>query len=209
MSQLESSIGVGGGLGAQLIRAPRAPMAWRLRNALKWSFLWGLFANWLAAWFSRITGIPTIVSELRAVKTRADGTIVDFGVVCRRLVTQNGVGFIVDDWDDDTTDITNMNYHASGTGTTGAANDDTALETESTTITDRVAGTKSQPAYNQLRTIGTQTYTGSGAITEHGLLSVITEGSGVLWDRHTFSAINVANNDSIEWTYTVTFSPET
>lgn len=209
MSQMESSIGVGGALGARVIRAPRAPLAWRLRNSLNVSYLWALFANWLAAWFTRFFGVPTIVSDLRARKIRADGSIVDFGVVCRRLVTQNGVGFIVDDWDDDTTDITNMNYHASGTGTTAAANDDTALETESTAITDREAGAKTQPAYNQLQTVATQSYTGSGAITEHGLLSVVTEGSGVLWDRHTFSAINVANGDSIEWTYTVTFSPET
>ncbi|NIP93596.1 MAG: hypothetical protein GWO24_09115, partial [Akkermansiaceae bacterium] len=66
-----------------------------------------------------------------------------------------------------------------------------------------------QPAYNQLQTVGTQSFTGSAAITEHGLLSVITEGSGVLWDRHTFSAINVANGDSIQWTYTATINAET
>jgi len=65
---------------------------------------------------------------------------------------------------------------------------------------------ETQPAANQLRSVGTQSFTGSGAITEHGLFSVITESAGVLWDRSVFSAINVDNGDSIEWTYTCTVS---
>ena len=206
---MQSEIGFTGGLVGKVDRAQRAPLGWRIRNGLRFEFLFGLLANWLAAWFTRIFGIPTITAQLEALLIRADGTRIAFGVIGRRLVTQNGVGFIIDDWDDDTTDITNMNYHASGEGTTGAANTDTGLESEATTETDRVAGTKSQPAYNQLQTVGTQSFTGSAAITEHGLLSVITEGSGVLWDRHTFSAINVGSGDSIQWTYTATISPET
>jgi hypothetical protein len=112
----------------------------------------------------------------------------------------------VDDWDDDTTDITTMNYHACGTGTTAESASQTALVTEATTITDREAGAKTQPAANQLQTVATQTFTGAGAITEHGLFSVVTESAGVMWDRSVFSAINVGNSDSIQWTYTATFS---
>lgn len=206
---MQSSLKFGGALSAKVKRAPRAPIGWRIRNSARLAFLWGLLCNWAAALFSRITGIPTITSDLAVRVIRASGEVINFGVVDRRLVTQNGVGFLVDDWDDDTTDITTMNFHACGTGTTPAANDDTDLEAESTTITDRVAGTKSQPAYNQLQTIGTQSFTGAGAITEHGLFSVITESSGIIWDHHIFSAINVGNGDSIQWTYTVTIAAET
>ena len=205
---MEGTIGVGGQVRARLIRPDRA-WAWRIRNRIRPAWLWGWFCNRLARLFTRVTGVPTITSRLEVTVFRANGQVLDLGVADRRLVTQNGVGFIIDDWDDDTTDITDMENHASGTGTTGAANTDTALETEATTITDRVDGTATQPAYNQLQSVGTQSYTGSGAITEHGLLSVLTEGSGVLWDRHTFSAINVANGDSIQWTYTATINAET
>ena len=206
---VEGMIGMGGRLGARVMRAPGAPLGWRLRNRLRPAYVWGWLCNLLAVLFTQVTGIPTITSELRVRLIRAGGQVLDFGVVDRRLVTQYGVGFIIDDWDDDTTDITTMNYHASGTGTTGASNTDTALETEATSVTDRATGSKTQPAYNQLQTVGTQSFTGSAAIAEHGLLSSATEGAGVLWDRHTFAAINVGSGDSIQWTYTATINAET
>jgi hypothetical protein len=156
----------------------------------------------LAKGMARLTGIPVLTSELRAVLKRADGSVVNFGVIARLVVT----GFLVDDWDDDTTDITTMNYHACGTGTTAESASQTALVTEATTITDRETGAKTQPAANQLQTVATQTFTGAGAITEHGLFSVVTESAGVMWDRSVFSVINVGNSDSIQWTYVATFS---
>jgi len=160
----------------------------------------------LAKGVAGLTGIPVLTSELRAVLRRADGSVVNYGVIARMVVTDVGVGFLVDDWDDDTTDITTMNFHACGTGVGAEAAGDTALGTEATSITDRATGAKSQPAANQLRTVGTQTFTGAGAITEHGLFSVVTESSGVLWDRSVFAEVNVGDTDSIQWTYTATFS---
>jgi hypothetical protein len=41
-------------------------------------------------------------------------------------------------------------------------------------------------------------------VTEHGILSDATVASGVLWDRSTFSVINLANGDSLESTYDMT-----
>lgn len=207
--QAKASLGAKGSIRAKVIRAPKAPLSWRIKNTLTAIYLWGWFVNWLAVKFHKLTGVPVIISQLAARHIKADGQVIDYGVICRRLITTDATEFLVDDWHNDATDITNMNYHASGTGTTAAANTDTALETEATTVTDRIAGTKSQAVANALETVGTQAFTGSAAITEHGLLSVITEGSGVLWDRHTFTAINVANGDSIQWTYTCTISPET
>lgn len=186
--------------------ARKAPLLWRIRNGIRPSFWLGWLVNMLAILFSRATGIPTLIAELRAVKIGADGVAIDYGVLSYRVVTSAGVAFLVDDWDSDATDITTMNYHASGTGTGAEASSDTGLGTEATSVTDRATGTKSQPAANQLRSVGTQTFTGSAAITEHGLFSTATESSGTLWDRSLFSAINVVNTDTIQWTYTCTLT---
>lgn len=202
----QGELSIGGRLTAKVIRCPGPGLGWKLRNSIRWAFIWGLIANWLARLFSRITKIPTITAELEALLIRADGQRVNYGVVGRRYVTDDGVAFLVDDWDDDSTDITNMNYHASGTDNTAENQTDSDLGAEATSVTDRVAGTKSQPAAYQLRSIGTQSFTGSAAIVEHGLFSVITESAGVLWDRTVFTVINVGNGDSIQWTYTCTLN---
>lgn len=203
-------MGFAGTLDARLIRPAQAPLSWRLRNTLRWSFLWGWLVTHLARLFSRMTGVVTVISELRAVLVKADGTKVDYGVLSYRAVTDTGVAFIVDDWDNSATDITNLNYHGCGTGTNAENQTDSALQTESTTILNpdstRATGTKSQPAANQLRSVGTLTFDGSGAITEHGLLSQAATGGGVLWDRSVFAAINVAALDSIQFTYTCTLT---
>jgi hypothetical protein len=195
-----------GTLTAKVRRARRAPWVWWIRNTLRIAFLWGWLANLLARAFSALTGIPTITAELRARVIKASGEVIDYGVLSFRLVTDAGVAFLVDDWDDDSEDITNMNYHASGTDNTAENVTDTALGAEATTVTNRGTGVKSQPAANQLRSIATQSFTGAGAIVEHGLFSVVTESAGVLWDRSIFTVINVGNGDSIQWTYTCTVS---
>jgi hypothetical protein len=196
---MESRVTIGGGVQTRVIRAPRAPLAWRVNNTLRWSYVWGWIVNTLARLFTALTGVPTIVAELRGRLVQRDGTVIDFGVLSRRLVTDAGVAFLVDDWADDSADITTLNYHGSGTGTGAEAVGDTAL---GTAVESRASGTKSQPAANQLRSVATISYTASRAITEHGLFSAAT--AGTLWDRSVFSAINVANGDSIQFTYTCT-----
>lgn len=198
---MEGNLGMSGRLTARLIPAPKAPLSWRIKNACRWAFIFGWLGYHLAHLFTKIFGIPTLVGRLEARLIKADGRIIDYGVLSYRLVTSAGVAFIVDDWDNSATDITDFNYHASGTGTGAEATGDTALGTEATTITDRATGTKSQPSANILQSQATQSFTGSGAITEHGLFSVVTESSGVLYDRSVFAALNVANGDSIQWTY--------
>lgn len=120
-------------------------------------------------------------------------------VLSRKVITDAGVAFLTSDWNDNSTDITNFNFHANGTGTAAESASDTALVTE---VETRAAGTKSKPQANQLRTIGTITMTATRAITEHGLFSAST--AGTLWDRSVFSAINVVSGDSIQYTYTCT-----
>lgn len=124
------------------------------------------------------------------------------GVVCRRAVTDTGVAAMVDDWDDDSKDITLFNQHDSGTGVTGANQTDTALQTPCGESRD--AGAKTQPLAYQIRSVATHTYAGPFAITEHGIFD--NAAGGVLWDRHTFGAINVGSGDGIEFTYTLTIT---
>lgn len=194
----------------QRVACQKAPLSWRIRNALRWAFVWGLITNSLARLFSVITGIPTMIAELAIKVRRADGTWIDYGIVSRRVVTDAFVAFVVDDWDGGANDISLFNYHGVGTGTGAEAAGDTALGTESTTIltTDstRATGTKSQPAANQLRSVGTISFDGSGAITEHGVFTQEATGGGTLMDRSVFSAINVASGDSIVATYTMTLT---
>lgn len=157
----------------------------------------------------RATGIFG-VGRLYATVIRSDGRIEHLGLVSTKLVTDAGVAYIVDDWDGGANVIDNFNYHGCGTGTTAEAAGDTALVTESTTALNpdntRATGTKSQPAANQMRTVGTLTFDASAAVTEHGVFSQAATGGGTLLDRSVFSAINVASGDSIQFTYTLTLS---
>lgn len=197
-----------GSLAMKKITPPGPGFWWHLGNRTRWTFIIGLLYNWLAKQFSALTGIPTITSELSLRLVRANGERIDYGVVSRRVVTDAGVAFLVDDWDNNGQDISTLNFHGMGTGTTAEAAGDTALVTESTTALNpdstRATGTRSQPAANQYRTVGTLTFDASAAITEHGIFSQAATGGGTLWDRSVFSAINVVSGDSIQATYTVT-----
>lgn len=150
------------------------------------------------------------VGRLHATVIRADGTIEHLGLISTKLVTDAGVAYIVDDWDGGANAIDNFNFHGCGTGVGAEAVGDTALGTESTTALNpdstRATGTKSQPAANQMRTVGTLTFDAVAAITEHGIFTQAATGGGTLLDRSVFSAINVASGDSIQFTYTLTLS---
>lgn len=150
------------------------------------------------------------VGRLYATVRRANGSFEHLGLIGTRLVTDAGVAFLVDDWDNNVTDLTTMNFHGCGTGAGAEAVGDTALVTESTTALNpdstRATGTRSQPAANQYRTVGTLTFDAVAAIIEHGIFSQAAVPGGTLWDRSVFSAINVASGDSIQFTYTCTVS---
>lgn len=150
------------------------------------------------------------VGRLYASVIRANGRIEHLGLVGTKVITDAGVAYLVDDWDGGSNVIDNFNYHGVGTGTTAEAVGNTALVTESTTALNpdstRATGTKSQPTANQARSVGTVTFDATAAITEHGIFSQAATGGGTLWDRSVFSAINVVSGDSIQFTYTCTFS---
>lgn len=192
-------------------RRERAPLGWRLRNGLRMLLSGELF---LPAWvaFLRLIsprGVSFMTAELRAVVRKADGTVVDYGLLGRHLVTTAGKQFLASAFNN-VVEPEVMKYHGFGTGTTAANIADTALETELTT----------QYAVNSTRPTGTQantgaTYTTVGtlapdanvAITEWGLLSQAATGGGTLFDRQVFSAVNLsANADTLAVTYVLTIS---
>lgn len=201
-----------GDVRARLIRGTiQAPLSWRVRNALRWNYIKGWIAFHAIAHFANWWGVMTAVATLEAVHVcGCTGRRTNYGIVGYRVITDAGVAFLVDDWDNDAQDITTLHFHGCGTGTNAEAVGDTALQTESTTALNpdntRATGTESQPAANQLRTIGTLTFDNTAAITEHGIFSQAATGGGTLWDRTVFSAINVVSADSIQFTYTCTVS---
>ena len=182
-------------------RAKRAPLAWKLRNMLRMHFLVGLFYFKLAELFTWLTKIPTLKGRLRAVLHRANGERIDYGLISYRLVTDAFVEFMVDNLQVETAEWGDFKYHDSGVGVTGALVTDVDIET-----TDGVArsvGTQVDGASVWIyRSVGTITYPGPLAITEHGLFSTLA--GTTLMDRHTFAAINVVATDSIVFTYELT-----
>jgi hypothetical protein len=133
----------------------------------------------------------------------------DLGVVSRKVVTDTGVAFIVDAFQN-LVELENMKYHGVGTGSTAEAASQTALVTESTTALNpdstRATGTTTEASAAVYRTVGTVTFDATAAITEHGIFSQAATGGGVMLDRSVFSAVNVASGDSIQATYDLTFT---
>ena len=219
------------------LRARKAPLSWTVRNfmANRRKTVGQLVAADIAG---RIWGLATARSELVGRVYRADwsalapeqvlklkamladnfdvrllpalfrGEVTDYGVLSRRLVTDNGVGYVVDAFQN-LVELENMKFHGYGTGTTAEAQTDTALVTELTTeyVTNstRPTGSQTETSANIYRTVGTLSPDSGGtlAITEHGIFSASS--AGVLLDRSKFSAINlVANADSLQTTYDFT-----
>ena len=142
-------------------------------------------------------------------KSEATGKLIveiknDKGVVVetrevKNLVVDDGLEFIASRMKDTTS--TAMSHMAIGTGSTAAAAADTALGTEaarqgltSTTVTANAV------AYVASFAAGT----GTGAITEAGILNASSGGS--LLCRTVFSVVNKGASDSMTITWTVTIS---
>lgn len=126
------------------------------------------------------------------------------GLAGFRVVTDVGVGYIVDAWQN-SVELENMKYHGLGTGSTAEAAGDTALVTELTTEYTgnvRATGTTTEGASaNIFRSVATNTLDGTpgAALREHGLFSASS--SGVLMDRTVFAAITLSSGDSLASTY--------
>jgi len=210
-------LGMSGSVEFEVIRpaVKKAPLSWRLRNWFTWMFITSWFWTQVFIPIARFLKAPMVMmyGELSIRVRKGDtGEWIDYGVVSRRVITDAGVTFLRDDWNSGANDINLMNFHGIGTGVTAESAAQTALITESTTALNpdstRASGTRSVPASNQYRSVGTLTADADIAVTEHGLFSQAATGGGTLWDRSVFAAINLvgANPDSIQCTYTVTLA---
>lgn len=152
-------------------------------------------------------------AELSMKIIKADGSIIDKGVVCRKKVTGAFVTDIVNclavasPYNSSTTAFQAYKYHDCGTGTTAEANTQTALVTayggSRATGTQVAGGTSTAPTYASVATIS---FTSTLAITEHAVFNASS--SGTMMDRSVFTAVNVVSGDSIQFTYTLTINAE-
>jgi hypothetical protein len=153
----------------------------------------------LAKRFGEAVAIALLITNVHAGNLHPLAIPVAMG-----LVTTAGVNYMASDFASGgvTPTISGMKFHDSGTGVTAAAIGDTALQTG--TGNARVSGTASNPSANIYQSVATLPYTATAAITEWGLFSAST--TGTMWDHRVFSAINVVNGDSIQFTYKLTIA---
>lgn len=137
------------------------------------------------------------VGKLTITVTGDDGQVKDQRIVDNLVVTA-GKGFIASRMTGTAANV--MSHMAIGTGSTAAAAGDTTLATESA----RVSLTSSTTTNAQTLYVGTfPAGTGTGAITEAGLLNAGV--GGTLLCRTVFAAVNKGANDAmtINWTVTI------
>lgn len=152
-------------------------------------------------------------ANLSAVVIRADGRTENLGVIAKKKVTGAFVTDIVNalsktsPYNVSAAVFQDYKYHDCGTGSTAEANTQTALVTpyggSRATGTQVAGGTATAPTYTS---VGTVSFSGTFAIVEHGLFNASS--SGTLMDRSLFSAVNVVNGDSIQFTYVLTINAE-
>lgn len=120
----------------------------------------------------------------------------------KNVITDNGKEYLAS-WlhSAATSAVNTLRYIAIGTGSTAEASSDTALGTEIA----RVAGTASYTSGAIYSVVATfPAGTGTGAITEYGLISSST--GGTLFSRDTESVINKGVSDVLTVTTQVTLS---
>lgn len=182
----------------------REVFVWRLWNIP--NFLRGYWKLSVA----RLFKIGHFYGQVSLVLIKANGQVIDYGLASLRVVTDVGVAFIVDAFQN-IVELEIMKFHGYGTGGTAESAAQTALVTELTTqyATDNVrpTGTTIEGATaNIYRTVGTLSPDATVAITEHGVFSQAATGGGVMIDRSLFSVVNLVSGDSLQSTYDLTFT---
>ena len=200
---MNGNLGFSGDLKTKHIMAGKGPgLTWKAKNYLRPKFLAGLLQALVAIPVAKMTGTLAATGRLEARLIRANGEIVNYGLLSNHSVTNAFVNFLAAQLVTDTTEIGDFKFHDSGVGTTAENVTDTAMET--TDGESRATGNQTNPTSPTYRSVGTISYTTTKAITEHGVFSQST--GATLMDRSVFSAINVVNGDSIQFTYTLTLT---
>lgn len=158
----------------------------------------------------RISSIVVMESCLGIGIRKASGLYYDHGIVGRRLVTNNGVAFIVDAFQN-LVELELQKFHGLGTGSTAENAADALLvgelTTEYPTANTRPTGSLAEGgAANIFQTWATCTVSGVASLREHGVFSSATASYGILLDRTVYALIVLAAGDTIETTYQLTCS---
>jgi hypothetical protein len=94
----------------------------------------GLRASFFKGAWRGLHGTGVIgVGRLYASVIRADGGVEHLGLVCTKVITNAGVTFLRDDWNNNAQDFTTFNFHGMRHRRTAENVTDTALGAESTT----------------------------------------------------------------------------
>jgi hypothetical protein len=193
------------------VKVRKAPLLWRMKQRLQLLRNGSLFVP-AYAWVARnLFGLGVIVGECRMRVVHNDGSVTEYGLMSRKVITTAGVNYLAADMGGGSNHIAAFKFHGYGTGTTAESTGDTTLVTEFTTqyATDNVRPTGSQSATNNVYTTVATFSPDSGgtlAVTECGLFTQAATGGGTLWDRFKFAAVNlVAGSDSLQSTITATF----
>lgn len=192
---------------------PRAGLSdavneWRSENVVRKPFLSGMKDALIGSKLASLFGLAHIEGTLFGKIIRANGEVVDLGLMGLNIVTTAGVNYIGDSFRN-TVEPEAMKYHGIGTGATAEVVGNTALGTEATTqynpdntrATGSLAGTN-----NVFTTVGTNTVDASFSPTEWGLFTQAATGGGTMLDRVTFTAVALANGDSLQTTFNLTFT---
>jgi hypothetical protein len=139
----------------------------------------------------------TIKDTLMARVFDKNGKLKEQRKLGHNLVVDDGMEYIVDAWQN-SVELETMKYHDTGIGTTAASASDSGMETA--TGFTRGTGTLTEgDNAKEFKSVATVSCTATKAVTEWGIFSASS--GGVLGARNTFSAINVVNGDSIEFTW--------
>jgi len=181
---------------------------WRSDNIKRPEFKAGVKQAIAARRFGELYGLAHVEGALFGKVITADGRVFNLGLMGLNIVTTAGVTFIADSFRG-TVEPETMKYHGLGTGATAEVIGNTALGTELTTQYNpdntRATGTLAGSA-GVFTTVGTNTVDAAASPTEWGLLSQAATGGGTLMDRETFTAVALANGDSLQTTYNLTFT---
>lgn len=190
---------------------PRGVRGWAYLRSVWLEALLHLRLAWAGLWRGLLQAQGVLAaSRLYVTIYRHDGRVEPLGLVATKVITDAGVSYLADDFSGAANDVSNFNFHGAGSGSVAEAASDTALGAEFTTQLNpdntRATGTRSKPAANQYRTVGTLTFDANVTVREHGLFSQATTGAGTLWDRSVHGDQVLVSGDSIQYTYTLTIS---
>lgn len=190
-------------------RNKKAPLSWKIKNALRPAYINGFVGKHAARAAARVLPIIPVTSELSVRKFDYDQEMwIDYGVVGRKVVTTAAAELICDAFQG--VALPDWFYHALGSGSTAEAVGDTSLEVEFTTeyLDDniRATGTQTEQAASPqvYESVATNTVDAVAIAREHGIINWEDASGGSLLDRTVFSEINLSASDAIQSTYRLT-----